>query len=1146
MNFNRCRYLYWSLMCIAWLGFVACGPGNDTGTGDSTGTDNGQVDEGGTDEGGTDEGGTDEGGTDEGGTDEGGTDEGGTDEGTGDPCDEVDCDAPPENGSVACVNGTCEVTCNDFFELDGELCVDVDECATDNGGCGDVALFRCINNEGSAPVCEDIDECATDNGGCGDAAFWTCTNNDGAAPTCEDIDECATDNGGCGDAALYTCVNNEGAAPTCEDVDECATDNGGCGDAAYWTCTNNDGAVATCEDIDECATDNGGCGDVAYWTCTNNEGVAATCEDIDECATDNGGCGDPSAYICTNNEGAAPTCEMVACTGNESWIGDGWCDGSNNNASCSWDGGDCCESACVDGFYSCGANLYDCIDPNSCENTEAGCGCLLNNGGCGDSMYWTCADDVDGVTCSDVDECATDNGGCGDPAMYTCTNNEGAAATCDEITCDGNENWIDDGYCDPNNNSGPCAWDGGDCCQSTNPSCATSATYPCDCQDPNSCEGQGGDVTTSGDGTCDAANNNALCGYDGGDCCNEDYATDGYCDDVNNNDVCGFDGGDCCGSTCENGGTWACGSNGFNCLNPDACDMYEGSEYLSIGDGTCNSGNNIEQCNYDGGDCCNESWDGDGYCDGVNNTPVCGFDSGDCCESANADCATSTMWPCDCQDPAACDSLDDSDFTTVGDESCDSNNNNETCGWDGGDCCNESYFTDSYCDSSNNNAACTYDGGDCCATTCTETGGAFSCGGFSGDNYNCVDPAACESHDGTDYMTIGDGTCDDGNRIAQCTFDGNDCCDTDGGNSGWLTDSYCDGSNNINTCSYDGGDCCESTCVETGGFYSCGDSSYDCINPAACENSEEGCADPGEDPCAVDNGGCGDVMYVTCSDAGDGTAQCDDIDECATDNGGCGDAGSFSCSNNYGSAPTCEELGCAWPTWAGDGYCDGSNNNGNCAWDGGDCCASTCVDGEYTCGGGSGYDCQDPAACDSLEDSDYTLIGNDACNAANNNEVCGYDGGDCCTPAWYGDTMCDGLNNNPVCSFDGGDCCESVNPECGGSTFFPCDCQDPTRCDAYPGTDFSKVDDGICDSGNLLGQCSYDSNDCCEAVGGIGSYLADGYCDSPLNNNAACSYDAGDCCESTCVDASFECFAPAEGCWDPWACENTEAGCSVE
>merc|ERR1740121_3122297 len=42
-------------------------------------------------------------------------------------------------------------------------------------------FYTCTNNDGAAPTCADIDECANNNGGCGDC---TCTNNDGAAPTC--------------------------------------------------------------------------------------------------------------------------------------------------------------------------------------------------------------------------------------------------------------------------------------------------------------------------------------------------------------------------------------------------------------------------------------------------------------------------------------------------------------------------------------------------------------------------------------------------------------------------------------------------------------------------------------------------------------------------------------------------------------------------------------------------------------------------------------------------------------------------------------------------------------------------------------------------------------------------------------------------
>jgi hypothetical protein len=91
----------------------------------------------------------------------------------------------------------------------------IDECATNNGGCGDAIYYSCVNNAGAAPACNDIDECATNNGGCGDATYYSCVNNAGAAPACSDIDECATNNGGCGDAI---CVNNEGTAPTCSEL----------------------------------------------------------------------------------------------------------------------------------------------------------------------------------------------------------------------------------------------------------------------------------------------------------------------------------------------------------------------------------------------------------------------------------------------------------------------------------------------------------------------------------------------------------------------------------------------------------------------------------------------------------------------------------------------------------------------------------------------------------------------------------------------------------------------------------------------------------------------------------------------------------------------------------------------------------------
>ncbi|SVE56460.1 uncharacterized protein METZ01_LOCUS509314, partial [marine metagenome] len=53
-------------------------------------------------------------------------------------------------------------------------------------------------------------------------------------------------------------------------------------------------------------------------------------------------------------------------------------------------------------------------------------------------------------------------------------------------------------------------------------------------------------------------------------------------------------------------------------------------------------------------------------------------------------------------------------------------------------------------------------------------------------------------------------------------------------------------------------------------------------------------------------------------------------------------------------------------SWVGDGYCDSNNNNQACGYDGGDCCEQTCVDGDYTCNSGAAsgwgniFDCNDP------------------------------------------------------------------------------------------------------------------------------------------------------------------------------------------
>ena len=58
------------------------------------------------------------------------------------------------------------------------------------------------------------------------------------------------------------------------------------------------------------------------------------------------------------------------CSGDLTWLGDGYCNPSTNTPECEYDGGDCCSCSCLDGpIYTCDSNGYDCkdaacIDPN--------------------------------------------------------------------------------------------------------------------------------------------------------------------------------------------------------------------------------------------------------------------------------------------------------------------------------------------------------------------------------------------------------------------------------------------------------------------------------------------------------------------------------------------------------------------------------------------------------------------------------------------------------------------------------------------------------------------------------------------------------------------------------------------------------------
>ena len=108
---------------------------------------------------------------------------------------------------------------------------------------------------------------------------------------------------------------------------------------------------------------------------------------------------------------------------------------------------------------------------------------------------------------------------------------------------------------------------------------------------------------------------------------------DGYCDDILNNQDCEYDGGDCCECTCVDGLIYTCGLNGLRCEDPTCLDPNLLAEFPDSG------GNLLRVDN--------------GACDAYNNNKECGYDGGDCCLCTcikNGKCGFGDF---DCLDPSA-------------------------------------------------------------------------------------------------------------------------------------------------------------------------------------------------------------------------------------------------------------------------------------------------------------------------------------------------------------------------------------------------------------------------------------------------------------------------------------------------------------
>lgn len=519
---------------------------------------------------------------------------------------------------------------------------------------------------------------------------------------------------------------------------------------------------------------------------------------------------------------------------------------------------------------------------------------------------------------------------------------------------------------------------------------------------------------------------------------------------------------------------------------------------------------------------------GNGWCDAVNNHAVCGWDGGDCCLSTCVnDAYICDQLANDCRDPLACENH------AMGCQECAPG-------------CALIRAGDGECDVDCYTEACHFDApsvgapSDC---TCSDVSLQSSCDG------QCVGEE--------ELLSVGDGVCDDGEsgndfNCSAWEFDGGDCGLEDPKEAGYpdctgvllrISDGWCDYANNSAACGWDGGDCCESTCVDD--HYSCGFVGYSCLDPGADENlapSDSSCeAAPetlgdgvcdqthNDQACLWDGGDC----CVSTNDTCDSTCHCLDPDAVEnivsdTEDG---------CSGNL--------------AWVGDGWCDGLKNTSSCDWDGGDCCESTCRNGNYPCGSTSEYHCLNPLALENAPDVS-TCTGDVDYNQ---------------------NGRCDSENNNGPCGWDGGDCCEASNSLCGSDPEYPCVCLDPAggvppelqACEGAP----ARVEDGVCDPQNNTLGCGWDGGDCCvssnalclvESAAGVCEcldpladenlapgagacsgnpmWVSDGWCDS-INNNKGCGFDGGDCCKSTCGSATFLCGAYIDfACLDPKAIEN--------
>ncbi len=218
------------------------------------------------------------------------------------------------NNTSTCVQCTEKSHCSTGFDCVNNTCTDINECATNNGGCAQVCTnspagsFTCSCNAGytlnaDGHSCDNIDECVNNYGGCrtgGDANAtcsdttpgYTCNCSSGftfSGGTCTDINECTNGTHNCN--ANAACANTAGSFT-------CACKAYYSGDGVNCTYCNTDlQCGATCG---ACSGTNDHCKDYG-----NGTSACVDCTDNSHCA---------SGYVCNSSNQCVVPIPAEACT----------------------------------------------------------------------------------------------------------------------------------------------------------------------------------------------------------------------------------------------------------------------------------------------------------------------------------------------------------------------------------------------------------------------------------------------------------------------------------------------------------------------------------------------------------------------------------------------------------------------------------------------------------------------------------------------------------------------------------------------------------------------------------------------------------------------------------------------------------------